>query len=329
MDAQNFGAFVAEKLAFGGTAGMASARPATPSPAKPQPAAKPPVKGVTPANQTLLGNMPSAGKVLSDMSNNSQRVGGGILSSVAGGIGALGTGSVAGMTNLWNAATPKSMNTSQGWSQGVNSVHDKTVDFATAGVKDVYGGLGGDTNYNTQQSWNKMQQGFDDPAVDPMSRRIAETAGWTGSIAGNAAMAVGNPGKILTNAPRAGINPRTWAGAGGLMSKVIPGMRGGVQTSQTAARATPAAALAGRAANIGYDGVGGTIETANFANQTGQAAAQALAQPVPAAPPPAPQESYSDLAAQQAAARNYGGYMRDTLAENPTEYSYSQTWRGS
>jgi hypothetical protein len=232
---------------------------------------------------------------------------------------------------MWNDFTPKWMNTSEGWSKGVNDVARKAVDFTVAGAKDVYGGLGGDTNYNTQQSWNKMQQGFNDPAVDPLSRRVAEGAAWTGHAAANAAMMVGNPGKILTNAPRAGINPRTWTTAGNTMSKIIPGARGGVQTASTAHRATPAMATAGRAANIAYDGGGGVIESANFGNQGQRFLAQRFAgQQPPAQPtsPAQPQESYTDLAAQQNNAQAYGTYMRDTLSGNPTNYSYSQAWSG-
>jgi hypothetical protein len=137
------------------------------------------------------------GQLVTDMSNNAARVGGGILSTVAGGIGTVGTGLVAGATNAWNAATPKSMNTSQGWSQGANNVFNKTVDFTNAGVKDVVGGLGGDTNYAQQHSWDKMQAGFNDPNVDPLSKNIASTAGWTGHGAWNIGTSLANPGKML------------------------------------------------------------------------------------------------------------------------------------
>jgi hypothetical protein len=139
----------------------------------------------------------SFGQTVTDMSNNAARVGGGVLSGLAGGIGTVGTGLAAGATNAWNAVTPKSMNTSQGWSQGVNNVFNKTVDFTNAGVKDVVGGLGGDTNYAAQHSWDKMQAGLNDPNVDPTSKNIASAAGWAGHGAWNLGTSTANPGKML------------------------------------------------------------------------------------------------------------------------------------
>lgn len=268
MNAFEFGAYTAEKLAFGGAAGFVGRPPVKP-PAPPAPP-KPPT--YSPAPNKMGG--PSIGSVVQDMSNNGARVGGGILSSVAGGIGAAGTGLVAGATNAWNAVTPKSMNTSQGWSQGANGVFNKALNFAHAGVKDVVGGLGGDTNYSTQHAWNEMEKGFNDPNVDSTSRNVARASGLVGHGAWNIAQTVANPGKILANAPRAGINPLTWARQG---SRIIPGARGGVQTAATAPRALPQLGAAGRVINNIDDVGAGTLETGNVVNQGIQTARNNLA----------------------------------------------------
>ena len=228
MNAFDFGAQLAEKIASG--PGMPQSMISSPKP--PQPPKPPLPPTYNPAPDKL--NLPSTGQTLGNMASNAGRVSGGILSTVAGGIGTAATGAVAGLTNAWNDATPKSMNTSQGWSQGVNSVADKAFDFTRAGVKDVVGGLGGDTNYGTQHSWNQMEKGFNDPNIDSTSRNIAATAAHGGHAAWNIAQLAAAPGKILTNAPRAGVSPLTWARQG---SRLMPGARGGVQSNQTAARA--------------------------------------------------------------------------------------------
>lgn len=147
---------------------------------------------------------PETRQTFNDMSANSARVSGGILSGVAGGIGTLGTGVASGATELWNAVTPKSMNTSEGWSQGVNNAFKTTAQFAGNGVRDVIGGLGGDTNYNTQHAWNQMEAGFNDPNLDPSTRNIATSAGYAGHGLWNLATAASNPGKVLGAVPGLG-----------------------------------------------------------------------------------------------------------------------------
>lgn len=160
---------------------------------------------------------PETRQTFNDMSSNSARIMGGALSSLAGGVGVVGTGAVAGLTNAWNAMTPKSMNTSTGWSQGANNVFNKTVDFTNAGARDVAGGLGGDKNYDTQHSWNQIQEGINDSAVDDTSRNVANTAGWGGHIAGNIGAAYANPSKILSAIPRVG----QYAGAAGNVGRIL------------------------------------------------------------------------------------------------------------
>ena len=125
-----------------------------------------------------------------NMLSNSGRVGGGMLSAVAGGLGTVGTGVAAGATNAWNAVTPNSMNTSPGFSGAVNNAFNKSVDLTNAGARDVYGGLGGDTNYGQQKSWDVMQQGLNDKTVDPVSRGVATGAAYAGHGAWNLAQAV-------------------------------------------------------------------------------------------------------------------------------------------
>lgn len=275
MNAFEFGTHMAEKMAFGGGAAFTSRPPVPPKPVTQQPVAK--LNGqarsapstftsAAPSNKnnTWWSNMPSGGQMLSDMSNNAARVGGGILSTVAGGIGTAATGAVAGATNAWNAVTPKSMNTSKGWSQGANDVFNKAVNFTQAGAKDVYGGLGGDTNYSTQHAWNAMEKGFNDPAVPRWAQNTAWAAGHAGHGAWNVAQTVANPGKILANMPRAGINPLTWARQG---SRIMPGARGGIQTAATAQRALPQFGAAGRGLNLIDDWGTSSVETANTVNQ--------------------------------------------------------------
>lgn len=247
MNAFEFGGYVAEKMAYGGAASFVGRPPAAPTAPTPPKA---------PAYKPAAGT-PS---LLTNMGNNSARVGGGILSTVAGGIGTGLTGLAAGANHAWNAATPKSMNTSQGYTQGVNQVFDKAKNFTAAGAKDVYGGLGGDTNYGTQHAWNELQKGWNDPNVDATTRSVAQTAAYTGHGAWNAAQIVANPGKILANAPRAGLDPRTWAAAG---SRIIPGARGGIQTANTAHRATPALGAVGKAVDMADTGAALGIDLPN------------------------------------------------------------------
>ena len=236
MNAFDFGSYIAQK-----TAGFPGVTP------KRVPASYTPGPGYK--SSPLSPNAPSS---MINAANNSARVGGGILSAAAGGVGTVGTGLLAGANHAWNAVTPKSMNTSQGFTQDVNHVFNKTKDFAHAGAKDVYGGLGGDTNYATQHSWNQMEQGFNDPAVSPAVRNTAWASAHAGHGLWNAAQIVSNPSKILTNAPRAALNPRTWAATG---SRLIPGARGGVQSTGGAARALPqSAAGVGTIANHADNG---------------------------------------------------------------------------
>ena len=189
--------------AAGGPGGMASTAAGT---AKPDP--------INATRATSAKNNPPPILHLQNMSANGGRIGGGILSAVAGGIGTVGTGLAAGATNAWNAVTPQSMNTSQGWSQGVNDVFNNTAEFTRKGVYDVYGGLGGDTNYATQHAWNHLDKGFNDPTVDPVSQNVAHAAGWAGHGAWNAATALANPGKLGLG--YAGMAPRAANMAGNL-----------------------------------------------------------------------------------------------------------------
>jgi hypothetical protein len=131
------------------------------------------------------------------MTANGKRVGLGVLGSVSG-LGATGgLGLMSGANKAWNAVTPKSLNTSQGWTQGLNQVYDQTANFAENSIKDVVGGLTGDTDYHTSRMQNSLEQGWNDPSVDPVSRAIAQTAAgvgenaWTGATSlygGNAAL---------------------------------------------------------------------------------------------------------------------------------------------
>jgi hypothetical protein len=68
-------------------------------------------------------------------------------------------------------------------------------DFAQKGVGDVVGGLGGDTNYNSQTAWDHLDKGFNDPSVDPTSQNIAWAAGHGGHAAWNLGTALANPAK--------------------------------------------------------------------------------------------------------------------------------------
>jgi hypothetical protein len=149
---------------------------------------------------------PETRQMFNDMSANSSRTATGMINTLAGGVGTVGTGAIAGATNAWNAVTPKSMNTSQGWAQGANDALNKSVNLVNNGVRDTIGSLGGDQDYNTQHSWNQIEQGYNDPSVDPTTRDIAATGAWTGSIAGNSAIALANPGQMAARVLPAGAN---------------------------------------------------------------------------------------------------------------------------
>jgi hypothetical protein len=149
---------------------------------------------------------PGARQLFNDMSANSSRTATGMINTLAGGVGTVGTGAIAGATNAWNAVTPKSMNTSQGWAQGANDALNRSVNLVNNGVRDTIGSLGGDQDYNTQHSWNQIEQGYNDPSVDPTTRAISATGAWTGSIAGNSAIALANPGQMAARLFPAGAN---------------------------------------------------------------------------------------------------------------------------
>ncbi|NBO19739.1 MAG: hypothetical protein EBV03_11075 [Proteobacteria bacterium] len=155
-------------------------------------ASKPAAPSTDVSKPTTLGTI---GKHVGDMFGNSARVGGGMLSTLAGGAGTAATALPTAATNAWNAVAPKSMQTSPAWSGAVNNAFNKSVELTNAGARDVRGGLvlgelGGDTNYRNQQSWDVMQRGFNDKTVDPISRGVATGAGWGGHAAWNVAQAV-------------------------------------------------------------------------------------------------------------------------------------------
>jgi len=184
------------------------------------------------------------------MVNNGGRFSGGMLATTAGVTGAVGTGAAAGATNAWNSVAPKSLQTSPAWSQGVNDAFKRTTDFAHAGAKDMYGSLGGDTNYSNSHSWNQMQQGLDsmpqNTTTDKVLSGAANIGAYGGAGAWNVAQGVANPGKIMANLPRAGVSPTTWFNTG---SRIMPKAVGGVTNTATAGRAVPALARAGTAVN--------------------------------------------------------------------------------
>lgn len=247
------------KRAWGGAAAFTSSPPVPPAGT---PGAQPKSDVAPKGVYNTADKSHPANTLLNDMSNNSARVSGGILSTVAGGVGTLATAPFAGATNAWNSLTPKSWNTSQEWSDGVNAAFNSSAEFAVNGARDVYGGLGGDMNYDTQHSWNQMQRGFNDPTVDQTSRNIANAAAWGGHGAWNLGQMVANPGKILPNAPRAGLAPTTWASAG---SRLIPGARGGITTA-TGGRAVAGAGAVGTAINHA-DTAGNITELVNAGNR--------------------------------------------------------------
>lgn len=197
-----------------------------------------------------MGNMPSAKTMLGNMTSNGARFGGGMLGMLGGGLSTVPTGIAAGATNAWNAMTPSSMNTSQQFSQGVNDVFQKSVDFTNAGARDMVGSMGGDMDYGNNQAWNQMEQGLNsmpqNTTTDRVLSGVANTGAYGGATAWNMAQAVANPGKILGNLPRAGLNPRTWFAAG---SRIMPKATGGVVNTSTAGRALPQLARAGTGVN--------------------------------------------------------------------------------
>ena len=154
--------------------------------------------GVTPTGPKPINSGKPGNALLragGNMLSNSGRVGGGMLSAVAGGFGTAGTGLAAGATNAWNAVTPKNMNTSPEFSGAVNNAFNKSVEFTNAGAQDVYDGtvgtaFNGDTNYGQQKSWDVMQQGLNDKTVGPVARGVATGAAYTGHGAWNLAQAV-------------------------------------------------------------------------------------------------------------------------------------------
>jgi hypothetical protein len=175
-----------QKIAAGpGIQGMGKLPQPIPNIPKPaiQPAIKPP-----PAPDKL--NLPSAWQTGGNMLANSGRVGTGALAALSGAVGTVGSGIGAGLTNTWNAATPKSMNTAPDWTQGINTAFNTSRNFANAGWNDVTGGLGGDTNYNQSKSWDMLQKGWQDPNLDATSRTIAQIGGYGGNAAWNLAQAV-------------------------------------------------------------------------------------------------------------------------------------------
>ena len=221
----------------------APATPAMPAPMKAPALSKAPAPTPAKPNSSLRTTM-------GNMVNNGGRFSGGMLATTAGAVGAIGTGAAAGATNAWNSVAPKSMQTSPAVSQGVNDAFKRTTDFAQAGAKDMYGSLGGDTNYSNSHSWNQMQQGLDsmpqNTTTDKVLSNAANVGAYGGAGAWNVAQGVANPGKIMANLPRAGVNPATWARAG---SRIMPRAVGGVTNTATAGRAVPAMARAGAAVN--------------------------------------------------------------------------------
>jgi hypothetical protein len=141
------------------------------------------------------GKTPSWSNLANNMAANSGRVGNGILSTAAGSVGALG-GSVAALGNsMWNAVTPKSMNTSDNFTAGISDGIDASGEFALNGAQDVYGGLGGDTNYQTQNAWNQMERAQNDSSVSPALRTTSQISSNVGYGAMAAAQALANPAK--------------------------------------------------------------------------------------------------------------------------------------
>ena len=206
-----------------------------PKPPAPITAPKPPAppSPPKPAQPSLWG----------DMTANGKRVGLGVLGSVSG-TGATGAvGLLSGANKAWNAATPKAMNTSQGWTQGLNQVFDQTADFADNSIKDVVGGLTGDTDYHTSRMQNSLEQGYNAPGVDPISRAIAQTAANTGQAAWTTATSTYG-GNAAVNA----LSRVPGVAAGGQMLASVPGIA-------PAARATSYALGIPMASNLNPTGV--------------------------------------------------------------------------
>lgn len=97
---------------------------------------------------------------------NAARVNSGILNSVAGTVGTVGSGVVSGATGLWNAVTPKSMNTSPEWDAGTNEAFKNMANTTAASAADVYFGLGGSPV--SKDSW----------LPDAFKQPVGAGAGW-------------------------------------------------------------------------------------------------------------------------------------------------------
>jgi hypothetical protein len=77
--------------------------------------------------------------------------------------------------------TPESSNTSPEWSAGVNHALDTAVNFTDQSARDMYNATvgvatGADTNYGDSRMRNTLEQGWNDPAVDPRTRAIAQVS---------------------------------------------------------------------------------------------------------------------------------------------------------
>lgn len=135
-----------------------------------------------------------------DMSSNSGRAMGGIINGVAGTVGAGLTHQPAMLANAWNRVAPKSVQIPESVTGQLNAAHDASKNLAYNAGRDLYGAFGGDTNYDTQHSWNQLEQGFNAPGVDASTKNIATAAGWGGHIAGNVATMFSNPGAVAAKA---------------------------------------------------------------------------------------------------------------------------------
>lgn len=168
----------------------------------------------SPAGQGFFRGLGAAGKVyennvspgmrqtFKDMGNNSVRGGMGVLNTAAGLAGTIGAAGLGGASMAWNALTPKSMNTSQGWLDGLSGAADASVNFMANGARDVYGAFGGDTNYDKSHAWNQLEAGFNNPNVDPTTRELASDAAHIGTAAGQLGTTMANPGAAIGGVTR-------------------------------------------------------------------------------------------------------------------------------
>jgi hypothetical protein len=257
------------KLAYGGASAFSASPPAKPSGAT----YKPDVTLGASGNRAPI----ATSSVLSDMGANSARVGGGILGTLAGGLGTVGTGAAAGATNAWNALAPQKYNTSPGWTAGINNAFDKSVNFTQNSVADVTGGLNPTnlakptSDWQTNKHWNQLEQGWNDPSLDPTTKALAQAGGYGGHAVWNAAQIAGGPqafSNVFANGAQAANTANTAVNA--------------ANAARTTATATPAAtnavALASRAAPTAAS----TVTTA-----AAPAAAAATSAAAPAAAPAA------------------------------------------